>query len=217
MERTSLDRHPQSAVSVDVVALRYDRKTRCLMMGVHERQWEPYTGELALPGVLLLRGERLSAASRRSLLHKLDLGGAAVASVGQLATYDEPTRDPRGPTLSLSMWASINGDAEIGPHAQWVDISDVPPLAFDHNRIVEDSKATLLHLLWRNREFTEPFTGPEFPVADAIAIATALAGQPPDRGNLNRQLRTTPGLQRTDEVMQVHGVGRPSSMWAWQS
>lgn len=215
MTRNGHGEHEQSAVSVDVLALRYDLNDRTLLLAVHTRQWEPFTGEPALPGVLLTRGERLSDAARRALATKAGLAAAAIAEVGQLATYDEPNRDPRGPTLSLSMWASLHSDATLSGAAQWVDIRTVPELAFDHNRIIAESKPALAQLLWRNREFTQALTGQTFPVADAIAITKALTGQSPDRGNLNRHLRTTAGLRRTAEVRQVHGVGRPSSMWAW--
>lgn len=206
-----------AGVSVDVLALQYHRPTRQVMVAVHPRATEPFAGHLALPGVLLRRGERLTEAALRAAHDKLGLNEEQVAAVGQLATYDEPHSDPRGPSLSVSMWVSVPPEVELGRDGSWVDLCDVPELAFDHGRIIADSRPRLGQLLWRSRSFTETLTGRQFPVADAYAIAAALSGLAPDRGNLNRQLRGTPGLRRTAEVLQVYGVGRPSSMWAWDA
>lgn len=195
-----------SHVSVDVVALRYERSGRRLLLGLHERPNDPFAGRLALPGVLLSRGERILAAVARAL-DKADL---TALGAGQLITFDEPHRDPRGPTLSIATWAVTDGTGS----AVWVPFDDVPDLAFDHRRIVEDCRPLLAGLLWRDPEFTRLVTGPEFTATDALALQTALTGAAPDRGNLNRTLAGIPGLVRTDRQASA-GRGRPSTVWAW--
>ncbi len=168
-------------------------------------------GRLALAGVLLGRGERLADAAVRAARTKL---GVKLSATGQLATFDKPSRDPRGPTLSLAMWGVTD---ELGTDTtRWFDLAEVPSLAFDHNRIVEDTLPILAGLLWRNREFSEGLTGKSFPVADAVGLTHSLEGTAPDRGNLNRVLRTTQGLIRTTDVQRVFGSGRPSSVWQWE-
>lgn len=200
----------QSAVSVDVVVLRFDRDLRRALVAVAPRPHEPYAGTLALPGVLLHRGERLTEAARRAASTK---AGLPLRACGQLATFDTPHRDPRGPTLSLAMWGVTNvaGDA-----ATWANMDDLPELAFDHARIVKDTRPVLAGKLWRDRDFTQALTGDSFPVADAVSLVASLDGESPDRGNLNRALRATHGLTRTDQVQHVYGSGRPSSIWRWE-
>ena len=95
-----------SLVSVDVLALRFSRAARQLELGVAARLWEPFKDQLALPGVLLGDGERLREAALRALTGKLGVADSDVRGVGQVVTFDEPTRDPRGPTLSVAMWAT---------------------------------------------------------------------------------------------------------------
>jgi ADP-ribose pyrophosphatase YjhB (NUDIX family) len=197
-----------SYVSVDVLALRYERDDRQLRLGLHRRPIDPHAGRLALPGVLLLRGERIRVASTRAL-SKVD---AAPLGTGQLVTFDEPHRDPRGPTLSIATWAVVG---EPGT-ATWAQLDKLPGLAFDHDRIVADCRPRLADLLWRDADFTRLLTGAEFTATDAIAIHQALAGRPPDRGNLNRTLAGIPGLIRTDR-QSAAGRGRPSTVWAWQA
>ncbi len=199
---------PTSYVSVDVLALRYERGDRQLRLGLLRRPVDPFAGRLALPGVLLLRGERIRVASARALA-KVD---TVPLGTGQLVTFDEPHRDPRGPTLSIATWAVVD---EPGT-ATWISLENPPELAFDHDRIVADCRPRLADLLWRHADFTRLLTGAEFTATDAIAIHQAIAGRPPDRGNLNRTLAGIPGLTRTDRQSSA-GRGRPSTVWAWQA
>ncbi|MFE7800219.1 NUDIX hydrolase [Nocardia sp. NPDC057440] len=204
----------QSVVSVDVVALRFWGADAGVTIGVAPRELEPFTGELALPGVLLGRGERLVAAARRAVQAKLGVSEAAIGAVGQLVTFDEPNRDPRGPTLSIAMWAVV------GPHegpAQWVSFDAVPQLAFDHNRIVDAAQGLLARLLWKDIPFTRALTGDEFPATRAVALSTTLQGTKPDPANLNRTLAAFPGLHRTTERRRVKATGRPATVWAFTS
>lgn len=195
-----------SHVSVDVLALRFDRSDRRLRLGLHRRTADPFAGQLALPGVLLLRGERIRDAAGRAL--------AKIATVpmatGQLVTFDEPNRDPRGPTLSVATWAVVAGTGT----GTWTPLDQVTGLAFDHDRIVADCRPLLAGMLWRDVDFTRGLTGDDFTATDALALHTALAGAPPDRGNLNRTLAGIRGLTRTDRLASA-GRGRPGAVWEW--
>ena len=195
-----------SYVSVDVLVLRYDHDTRRLRLGLHDRPVDPFAGWPALPGVLLHRGERIREAIGRALAKV----GVRPAGSGQLVTFDEPNRDPRGPTLSVATWAVGDGAGT----AIWAPPDELPTLAFDHARIVADCWPLLAGMLWREIAFTSLLTGPEFTVTDAVALHTALTGTPPDRGNLNRTLAGLPGLTRTDRLASA-GRGRPGTVWAW--
>jgi ADP-ribose pyrophosphatase YjhB (NUDIX family) len=254
----------QSAVSLDVVALRFGADDTTVTFAVAPRQWDPFAGELALPGVLLGRGERLATAAHRAVHSKLGVPDDAILAVGQLVTFDEPNRDPRGPTLSIAMWAVLghaaaaagaehsNGvqpaiveppgpDASAGAQqtsgavsggaggpdngetggtaafldVRWVPFDDVPPLAFDHTKIVEVARERLADMLWKDLAFTRALIGEQFPATRAVTLATALSGTRPDPGNLNRTLAAIPGLVRTGERMRTKATGRPAAVWSF--
>lgn len=205
----------QSAVSIDVIALRYGPDDPTVTLGVAPRRWEPFAHSLALPGVLLGLGERLEAAARRAVHTKLGVPEEAILAVGQLVTFDEPNRDPRGPTLSIAMWAVI-GEHESDT-AEWAKFDGVPTLAFDHNRIVDTARGLFAEMLWKHLEFTRPLIGEQFPATRAVELTTALEGARPDPGNLNRTLAALPGLARTGERVRVKATGRPAAMWAFEA
>lgn len=201
---------PQSHVSVDVLALRVERSTGRLLLGVHRRPHAPFKGRLALPGVLLTSGETVRDAALRALAK---IGVDTPAGTGQIVTFDEPNRDPRGPTLSIATWAVVDDDTP----GDWVLVTEVPPLAFDHDRIVADCLPVLGQRLWHDPVLTRALTGPAFTSAEAAGITVALTGRAPDRGNLNRALALQPGLKRTTETVRRPGGGRPGSVWRWSA
>ncbi|MGA7147872.1 MAG: hypothetical protein WBX17_05190 [Microbacterium sp.] len=202
-----------SVVTVDVLAVTFDREARRVRYGIHRRPAPPFEGQLALPGVLIHSGERLVSAAERAL-QKLGVEARPTA-IGQLRTFDEPARDPRGPSLSVAMWATypplLIGD-ETG-ESQWVELGAPVPLAFDHTTIVAAASALLPTLLWRDLEFTRGLTGPQFSATDAVAITTQLAGAEVHRANLNRDLARIPGLVPAGTATATGG--RPAKLWAW--
>lgn len=183
-----------------------------MLLATYRRPVDPFSGRLALPGVLLLRGERLQKAGQRAL-RKIGVTRGQVRGSGQLVTFDEPNRDPRGPTLSVTLWAVVDDSAQAR-HAKWMALDEVGRLAFDHNRIVERLIPRLGGLLWRDTDITRALTGETFTAGDAVALHTSLLGEEPDRGNLNRTLASLPGLTRTSQTV-VRGPGRPSAVWSW--
>lgn len=198
-----------TVVSVDVLALTYDHTSRQVLLGVDHRATEPFLGEAALPGVVVRSGERLAAAAHRALA-KLELN-TAPSTLGQIRTFDEPSRDPRGPSLSIAMYATF---PDIATTDGWVPLRDAGPLAFDHEDIVRQSWSVLSELLWRDAAFTRGLTGAAFSSTDAAVITESLRGAPAHRSNLLREIGKMPGLE---DVGVAHAsTGRPPRQWVWQ-
>jgi len=64
-----------------------------------------------------------------------------------LGYFDEIDRDPRGRTISLAFWGvvdkhnvTLSADDDAAD-ARWFALSDLPPLAFDHDRIITEAIA----------------------------------------------------------------------------
>lgn len=190
-----------SVVSVDVLALHYDRATGQVRVAVPRREREPYLGTRALPGVVVMSGERLDAAARRALA-KFTFARPAV--VGQLRTFDEPMRDPRGPSLAIAMYAVLDHLDD----ALAIDTAAVAEgLAFDHAHIIDVCRPLLGAKLWTDMDFTRALLPDQFTTVDARNIQTALTGTTPHMGNLSRVLDDA-GATKGDSV--TAGRGRPA-------
>ena len=199
-----------SVVDVDVLALRFDREINQVVLGLTRRRTEPFLGELALPGVVLMSGERLTTAARRALTRLQ--GSPPPIALGQIRTFDEPMRDPRGPALSIAMWAVYSPETRFEHETTFTDL---PPLGFDHAAIIGTCQPHVASLLWRNLSFSRGLTGDQFSATQAAGLSESLTGLTPHRANLNRTLSGIDTLMPIDTTTAI-GRGRPAKIWAWQ-
>lgn len=100
----------------------------------------------------------------------------------------------------------------------WTPLDSVPPLAFDHNRIVADRRSLPADKLWRDTAFTAGLLGPEFTTAQALDVTESLTGDRPYPANLGRTMDRVPGLERTAQhAAALPKGGRPPLVWRWSS
>lgn len=102
-----------------------------------ERKYPPLGW--ALPGGFVDIGETVEAAARREAKEEVMLDVELTALLG---CYSEPSRDPRGHTVSLIYIAKSYGKPEAADDAKNVAIFDIDKLpqqlAFDHGKILSD-------------------------------------------------------------------------------
>jgi 8-oxo-dGTP diphosphatase len=92
----------------------------------------------ALPGGFVDYGESFEQAARREAVEETCL---TVTLLLQFHTYSDPDRDPRQHTASTVYIASASGQPTAGDDAGRAAIfhgDNLPPLAFDHDRILRD-------------------------------------------------------------------------------
>ncbi len=103
------------------------------------RRNPPFQGMPALPGGFVELGETMEAAVVREVREETGLETRVVRLVG---VYSDPTRDPRGHTVTAAyLMESIGGELRASSDAKGIVLLDPdrpPPLAFDHARIVAD-------------------------------------------------------------------------------
>ncbi|GGY47712.1 NUDIX hydrolase [Streptomyces omiyaensis] len=207
------------AVTVDlaVLTVRADRLHALLV----QRGQEPYAGSWALPGGFVLPRESAGTAARRELAEETGLSGATVAGLHleQLRTYTEPDRDPRMRVVSVAYTALVpdlpeprgGGDAA---EARWLPYDEVPPLAFDHGRILADARERVGAKL----EYTclaTAFCPPEFTLGELRQVYETVWGVPLDRPNFRRKVLTTPGFVEAVEgpPRRTGGRGKPAALY----
>jgi len=92
----------------------------------------------ALPGGFVDYGETLEEAARREAFEET---GLRVNLLRQLHSYSQPDRDPRLHTISTVFLATAEGLPTAGDDAAEAQIfnkENLPPLAFDHQEIIND-------------------------------------------------------------------------------
>lgn len=92
----------------------------------------------ALPGGFVDYGESLEEAAVREAREETGLN---VTLVRQFHTYSAPDRDPRQHTISTVFIAMASGTLKAGDDARQARVfrpNQLPPLAFDHEHIIQD-------------------------------------------------------------------------------
>ena len=70
--------------------------------------------------------------------------GMKVSELHQIGAYSKVDRDPRGRTITVAYLAIIDTPVVVtgqdyAAKAQWFPIDSLPPLAFDHEDIMQDA------------------------------------------------------------------------------
>ena len=114
-----------------------------------QRKNPPFKGKFALPGGFVDIGETTEDAVVREVLEET---GLSIEIVKLLGVYSEPSRDPRGHTVSVVYLTLGEGVPRADSDAETVhlfDLSDIPQMAFDHNLIVDNARSDIDGILSR--------------------------------------------------------------------
>ncbi|UKJ08776.1 NUDIX hydrolase [Solitalea lacus] len=128
-----------SDFSVDCVVFGFDKGE--LKIILIERAEEPFKDYLALPGNLVNDNEDIDQAADRVLS---ELTGLHDVYMEQLYTFGDVNRHPQGRVITVAYFSlikikkqTLNPLSSYARKAQWVSISDIPKLAFDHSKILD--------------------------------------------------------------------------------
>ncbi|TFD18128.1 NUDIX hydrolase [Cryobacterium sp. TMT1-21] len=204
------------AVSTVIFTLRPDPASdlSTLWLPLVRRTREPHLGQWALPGGDLPADEELAAAAARTLR---ETTGLTPKYLEQLYTFGDPGRSPGGRVVSVVYWALVEtGEAAlavVGENVQWFPADRLPPLAFDHNRIVE-------YALWRLRTKVEysriahAFLGETFTLAQLRDVHEAVLQKALDPANFRRTIESSGTV--VDTGQRVAGVPhRPPRLYRY--
>ena len=112
-----------------------------------KRANEPFAGMYALPGGFMDHGETSEEAAVREVEEETGLRTEVLDLVG---AYTRPGRDPRGHICTLAYRLVVRGGGlragDDAAEAAFFDLDSLPPLAFDHRRILDDVQLMLSKL-----------------------------------------------------------------------
>ncbi len=141
---TFSDKYARPALAVDCVVFGLDDDD--LKVLLIRRDIEPFQARWALPGGFVHMDETVDEAAKRELVEETGVGRVFLE---QLYTFSGLDRDPRERVVSVAYYALVNlSDHRVkaatdAREAAWFATSDLPPLAFDHDMIVDKAQERL--------------------------------------------------------------------------
>ena len=213
MPRSSVSRdYPKPSVTVDIVLFTFtEGELRVLLI---QRKKAPFAGYWALPGGFVNENEPLEAAAARELEEEAGVRGIYLE---QLYTFGDPGRDPRGWVISVAYFGIISADqardvraGDDAGDAGWFNVYDLPPLAFDHERIIRYALQRLRYKL----EYTalgflllpESFTLSQLQTVYEIVLREKL-----DKRNFRKKILSMNIIEETGQMR--HGDHRPAKLY----
>jgi 8-oxo-dGTP diphosphatase len=188
------------ALTVDCVVFGLDEED--LKVLLIQRGVEPFRRRWALPGGFVCLDESLEEAARRELEEET---GVRQVFLEQLYTFGAVDRDPRDRVVSVAYYAL----AKLSDHrikaatdardAAWFAVSDVPPLAFDHDDILALALERLKGKV-RYQPIGFELLPPKFTLSQLQRLYETVMEKPLDKRNFRKKILGMGLLLELDEV-----------------
>lgn len=135
-------KYPRPAVTADAVVITQNEPRKVLLI---ERGGEPFKGCWTFPGGFMNMDETLEECVIRELKEET---GLVVTEVKPIGSYSRVDRDPRERTLSVAYLMLVEDQLPVkgqddAKQVKWWPLNDLPELAFDHSKILNDTLETL--------------------------------------------------------------------------
>lgn len=212
LENYSIEQFERPSVATDIVVFRVEeeaeenkkkKRPKKLQVLLIKRATYPYRDCWALPGGFCKQGEKVEDTASRELFEETNVSGVDLKLIG---VYSEPGRDPRGWIISNTYMALIdNGECELRTdeeawEAAWYTMDEIKelPLAFDHQKIIEDAFSLLKYYALTYSERLFDLLPPTFTLADVQQVYEEILQEPLTKQNFRRKMMEY--VEETDEV-----------------
>lgn len=201
-------------ISVDSVIFGYTCGK--LQVALIQRKNPPFIGMWAIPGGFM---EGLETVEQTALRELQEETGIKDVYLEQFHVFNKPGRDPRGPTVTVALFALINADlchliaSEDAAKAKWWPAYDIPELAFDHNDIYLKALEALKIAL-RTRPLAFELLPKQFTLTHLQDLYEQVFGIPIDKRNFRKKVAKMNFICPT-ESWTTGGKHRPAQLYEY--
>ena len=210
--RYDASKYERPSVTVDVVMMSLRQRDLQVLL-VKRGSW-PYESMWAIPGGFVNIDESLETAAKRELQEETKVQDVYLE---QLYTFGDPGRDPRTRVITVVYFALLDSErlqvkaSSDAVDVSWFSVYDLPPLAFDHAKILDYA----LNRLRGKLEYTtiafnllpEQFTLRELQRVYEIILHKKL-----DKRNFRKKILAT-GILEDTGAKKMEGTHRPARLY----
>lgn len=189
-------------ISVDSVVFGYTEGE--LKVALIKRKKNPFVGMWAIPGGFMEGKETVEETALRELREET---GIENVYLEQFHVFNKPGRDPRGPTVTIALFALINSDqcmliaSEDAAKAKWWPAYQMPPLAFDHDEIYAKALEAL-RIALRTRPLAFELLPKQFTLTHLQDLYEQVFGITLDKRNFRKKMAKMDFIKATGNMTE---------------
>ncbi len=209
---------PYIAPTLTVDAVIFQITNGALEVLLIKRANDPFKGVWALPGGYNSAGETTTDALHRIVLQKAGVDTQKdLAYSEQLYTFDTVDRDPRGHAVSVT-YMGCGRDITIrdaGSHTAFLDVNNLPDLAYDHAAIINYAHERLqAKLTYTNA--VSAFLEHKFTMTQLQSAYEIIFGREFDKRNFRKKFLSLDLIRETGDMWR-DGAHRPAKLYEFKS
>jgi len=195
---SSYKNHQKILVAVDCIIFGFDGEhLKALLI---KRGFEPEKGRWSLMGGFVDKDENADEAAARVLY---DLTGMKNIYMEQLYAFSDVSRDSAGRVLSVAYFALINiadynEQLQSEHEAKWFPLNKIPPLIFDHKKMVLKAKDMLRQKV-ANHPIGFELLPSKFTLPQLQSLYEAIYETPFDKRNFTKKMLSLGILNKLNE------------------
>jgi 8-oxo-dGTP diphosphatase len=205
--------HNFAIIAVDVVVLSVIDKT--LKVLLLKNQDDPFKNFLTLPGGLVKKSETLDQTMVRVLDQRVNVQHIYCE---QLYTFGSLERDPRNRVVSVAYLALVSPDQLLTPFSQgaeWISVHNLPPLAYDHNEIIESAVQRVKAKL-QYSNIAHAFLPDKFRLSHLQSLYEIILGKDLDKRNFRKKILSL-GIIKPTAQKDISGSHRPARLYEFNT
>lgn len=183
-----------------------------------ERKNEPFYGMWSLPGGALYNDEDLEDGMKRELLEKT---GLVIPNLKQCSVFGKVHRSPCMRMIGISYFGVIDRfKVELltstlkTSNAGWFAINQIPPLAYDHEEIIQDALEKLKESIVES-DILEILFPKEFTLPEIQKVYESILGITYDRRNFRKRMLSLELIEDTGETAKFGGK-KPAKLYRFR-
>lgn len=198
MQLSRYKSHQKILVAVDCIIFGFDgNHLKALLI---KRGFEPEMGKWSLMGGFVNKDENAEKAAARVLY---DLTGMKNIYMEQLHTFSDVARDSAGRVVSIAYFALINiadynTTLRDEHEARWFPLGKIPPLIFDHKKMVLTAKEMLRQKV-ANHPIGFELLPQKFTLPQLQSLYEAIFESPFDKRNFTKKMLSLGILTKLNE------------------
>lgn len=202
-----------AVLATDVVLFTYqNEKLKVCLLNIDNDYFKKMKG---LPGGLILPKE---TAEDSVVRHMKDKAGIDIANthIEQLYSFSKIDRDPRGRVVSVAYLALIPSEKiEYKEGVEWMDVTKLPKLAYDHSEIVKKAIARLKSKI-KYTNIAYGILPKVFRLTQLQNVYEVILGKNLDKRNFRKKMNETGLLEETGKK-EKDSAHRPAMLYRFKN